>query len=278
MLRVLDDDQKDVRIVDTPGGKQEMSIVSEIGIYAIIMRSRRKEAAVFQKWVYSVIRTLRQASGLEGFQIFRMLDKEHQKEAMAKLKAGLRQPVRVDFMKANTIANKAVSTRYGHKKMIGKTQMTPEMLVDREPLLDDTVKLKAMVDCSGRRTNSVRQFTRNTRKESHGMSYLNQVVDAIRSILLLIPEEQRQEAVRQLNRELGLQQLDVPRMYRDHDIAERYSVHVRTVREWIVSGRLRGVKIDRYWYSRADWLGEVEHKEMNKGNVKNGDKIPKRNG
>lgn len=146
MLRVLDDDQKDVRIVDTPGGKQEMSIVSEIGIYAIIMRSRRKEAAAFQKWVYSVIRTLRQASGLEGFQIFRMLDKEHQKEAMAKLKAGLRQPVRVDFMKANTIANKAVSTRYGHKKMIGKAQMTPEMLVDRQPILEDTVNLMSVRD------------------------------------------------------------------------------------------------------------------------------------
>lgn len=119
MLRVLDDDQKDVHNVDTPGGKQEMAIISEIGIYAVIMRSRRKEAVQFQKWVYNVIRTLRQSTGLEGFQIFRMIDKEHQREAMAKLKAGLRQPVRVDFIKANTIANKAVSTRYGYSK---KTQ------------------------------------------------------------------------------------------------------------------------------------------------------------
>jgi prophage antirepressor-like protein len=149
MLRVLDDDQKDVRIVDTPGGKQEMSIVSEIGIYAIIMRSRRKEAAAFQKWVYSVIRTLRQASGLEGFQIFRMLDKEHQRAAMARLSQSLRQPARVDFIKANTIANKAVSTRYGHKKMLKKHEMTPEMLVDREPILDDTVVLMSVVDRFG---------------------------------------------------------------------------------------------------------------------------------
>lgn len=149
MLRVLDDDQKDVHIVDTPGGKQEMAIISEIGVYAVIMRSRRKEAVQFQKWVYNVIRTLRQASGLEGFQIFRMLDKEHQREMMSKLKAGLRQPVRVDFIKANTIANKAVSTRYGYSKKLSKAQMTPEMLLDRQPILEDTVNLMGVRDKFG---------------------------------------------------------------------------------------------------------------------------------
>jgi len=149
MLRVLDDDQKDVHNVDTPGGKQEMAIISEIGIYAVIMRSRRKEAVQFQKWVYNVIRTLRQSTGLEGFQIFRMLDKEHQKEAMAKLKAGLRHPVRIDFIKANTIANKAVSTRFGYSKKLGKDQMTPEMLVHRQPILEDTVNLMSVRDKFG---------------------------------------------------------------------------------------------------------------------------------
>lgn len=146
MLRILDEDQKDVHNVDTQGGKQEMTIISEIGIYAVIIKSRRKEAVEFQKWVYNVIRTLRQASGLEGFQIFRMLDKEHQKEMMAKLKAGLRQPVRVDFIKANTIANKAVSIKFGRPKMLKKAQMTPEMLVHRQPILEDTVELMSVVD------------------------------------------------------------------------------------------------------------------------------------
>lgn len=149
MLRVLEDDQKDVRIVDTPGGKQEMAIVSEIGIYTVIMRSRRKEAVQFQKWVYGVIRTLRQQTGLEGFQIFRMLDKEHQRAAMERLRQSLREPVRVDFIKANTIANKAVSTRYGYPKMLKKGEMSPEMLVDREPILDDTVELMSVVDRFG---------------------------------------------------------------------------------------------------------------------------------
>lgn len=149
MLRILEADQKGVHIVDTPGGKQEMAIISEIGIYAVIMRSRRKEAVAFQKWVYSVIRTLRRQTGLEGFQIFRMLDKEHQKAAMERLRQSLRDPVRVDFIKANTIANKAVSTRHGYPKMLKKHEMTPAMLVDREPILEDTVNLMGVRDKFG---------------------------------------------------------------------------------------------------------------------------------
>lgn len=149
MVRMLSTEQKGAHIMSTPGGPQEVTIISELGVYASIMRSRRKEAVEFQKWVYNVIRTLRQSTGLEGFQIFRMLDKEHQKEAMAKLKAGLRKPVRVDFIKANTIANKAVSLKFGYQKMLKKADMPPHLLVEREPILDDTVDLMSVVDRFG---------------------------------------------------------------------------------------------------------------------------------
>jgi len=146
MTRFLEPEEKDTHNVRTPGGNQEMAVISETGIYEAIFNSRRKEAREFKKWIKQVIRELRQASGLEGFQIFRMLDKEHQREAMAKLRAGLRNPVRVDFIKANTIANKAVSTKFGCRKMLKKSQMTPEMLVHRQPILEDTVELMSVVD------------------------------------------------------------------------------------------------------------------------------------
>ncbi|MFR9710777.1 Bro-N domain-containing protein [Paenibacillus sp. MB22_1] len=144
--RLDDEVVSTVHIPDALGRMQEMLIVNEFGIYDAVFESRKSEAKAFKRWVFDMIKTLRQFSGLEGFQIFRMLDKEHQKEAMAKLKAGLRQPARVDFIKANTIANKAVSTRYGYPKMLNKGEMTPEMLVDREPILDDTVELMRVVD------------------------------------------------------------------------------------------------------------------------------------
>lgn len=130
----------------TTGGKQEMLIVSEYGIYEAVTQSRKEEAIQFRFWIYDIIKELRQQSGLEGFQVFRMLDKEHQKETMSKLSQSLKQPKRVNFIKANTIANKAISTKYGYDKMIKKKDMTPDMLIERQPILDDTVDLMSVAD------------------------------------------------------------------------------------------------------------------------------------
>lgn len=145
----LPDKYKGRTKVPTPSGEQEMIILNEKGLYRLIMRSNKPEAEPFQDWVYDVLKTLREASGLEGFQVFRMLDKEHQNKAMKRLYDGIRSPVRVDFIKANVIANKAVSTRYGHPKMLKKEQMTPAMLAEREPILDDTVTAMAAKDSFG---------------------------------------------------------------------------------------------------------------------------------
>ena len=128
----------------TAGGQQEMLIVNEYGIYDTVFQSRKKEAKEFRHWVYTVIKELREAAGYKGFEVFALLDKEHQKEAMRKLRDSLRKPVRVDFIKANTIANKAVSLKYGYPKMIKKADMNPAMLADREGLLDDTVELMSV--------------------------------------------------------------------------------------------------------------------------------------
>jgi len=119
----------------------DFSIINEKGIYSLIFKSRRKEAIEFQEWVFDILSNLRQATGLEGFQIFCMLDKDHQKEAMSRLNNGLSAPIKVDFIKANGIANKAISTKHGYPKMIKKGDMPPEMLAERQPILDDTVEL-----------------------------------------------------------------------------------------------------------------------------------------
>jgi prophage antirepressor-like protein len=131
---------------DTLGGEQELLIVSEPGIYRLVFKSRKQEAESFQDWVYNMLKELRELSGLEGFQVFRMLDKEHQKEAMNKLRDGLKKPVRVNFIKANTIADKATSSMSGYPKMIKKGDMTPDMLLKRQPVLEDTVELMTAVD------------------------------------------------------------------------------------------------------------------------------------
>ena len=123
---------------------QAMNIIGEKDIYRLIFKSRKPEAEAFQDWVYETIRELRKASGLEGYETFKLLDKEHQKEAMKKLHdsiAASREPVKVDYIKANTIANKAVCNRHGIPKMVSKAAMSAEMLKERERVLEDVITL-----------------------------------------------------------------------------------------------------------------------------------------
>ena len=134
------------KVIDNLGREQEVNIIDEKNVYRLVFKSRKKEAEDFQDWVFEMLRTLREQSDLEGFQIFRMLDKEHQKEMMSKLNRSLEKPKRKHFIKANTIANKAISTKYGYDKMIKKKDMTPDMLIERQPILDDTVNLISVAE------------------------------------------------------------------------------------------------------------------------------------
>ncbi|MDK9871994.1 MAG: phage repressor protein [Staphylococcus equorum] len=122
-------------------GNPNITIISEYGIYEAIWNSRRDEADEFKKWVKQVIKELRHATGLKGYEAFRMLDKQKQKEAMAIIQKAHKSDKPINFIKPNTIANKAVSTAFGYKKMIGKSGMTPAMLEVRQVILDDVVKL-----------------------------------------------------------------------------------------------------------------------------------------
>lgn len=55
MTRTLDDDEKGLQIMQTPGGKQELVTINESGLYSAILRSRRPEAKRFKKWVTSEV-------------------------------------------------------------------------------------------------------------------------------------------------------------------------------------------------------------------------------
>lgn len=50
-LARLDDDEKGVALIDTPGGPQEMGIVNEAGLYNLILGSRKPEAKAVKRWV-----------------------------------------------------------------------------------------------------------------------------------------------------------------------------------------------------------------------------------
>ncbi len=77
---------------------------------------------------------------------FLKADKQIQKNAMEFLCNNLEMPTKGDYCKANSIANKAVSNMFGFPKMVKKGEMTPEMLEQREPILNETVELMAVED------------------------------------------------------------------------------------------------------------------------------------
>lgn len=60
--RRLDDDEKGLRTVQTPGGAQQMVAVNESGLYSLVLTSRKPEARAFKKWITAeVLPALRRA-------------------------------------------------------------------------------------------------------------------------------------------------------------------------------------------------------------------------
>jgi prophage antirepressor-like protein len=132
----------------TVGGTQEMLVIDEDGIYASILESRKPEAKEFKRWAISVIKELRKATGLEAWQAFLMTDKERQKDAMKILKDCIPKPLAKHYIKANSIANKAVSLMFGCD-YLQKGEMHEEMKAARQPILREAAELTAIKEKYG---------------------------------------------------------------------------------------------------------------------------------
>ena len=65
----LDTDEKGVGQIDTLGGRQSMNIISESGLYNVILRSDKPEAKPFRKWVTAeVLPAIRRSGGYNAGQ------------------------------------------------------------------------------------------------------------------------------------------------------------------------------------------------------------------
>lgn len=62
--RRIDDDEKGVHSMHTPGGEQQVTFVTEAGFYKLALQSRKPEAKAFQRWVtHEVLPALRRDGG-----------------------------------------------------------------------------------------------------------------------------------------------------------------------------------------------------------------------
>ena len=51
----VDDDDKGGDILSTPGGRQQITIINESGLYALILSSKLPQAREFKRWVASEV-------------------------------------------------------------------------------------------------------------------------------------------------------------------------------------------------------------------------------
>lgn len=60
----VDEEDKGVSVLDTPGGKQKLTIINESGLYGLIMSSKLPAAKKFKRWVISeVLPAIRKTGG-----------------------------------------------------------------------------------------------------------------------------------------------------------------------------------------------------------------------
>ena len=63
MMRNVDDDEKGTKIVCTPGGNQQVWMLTENGLYEVLMQSRKPIAKEFKKGVKAILKEIRKNGG-----------------------------------------------------------------------------------------------------------------------------------------------------------------------------------------------------------------------
>ena len=69
LAKHVDDEDKGVAKCDTPSGKQNMSIINESGLYALIFGSKLESAKKFKHWVTAEVLPAIRKTGIYALQI-----------------------------------------------------------------------------------------------------------------------------------------------------------------------------------------------------------------
>ena len=74
-IRRLDDDEKGLNKIQTPGGTQNMNVISESGLYTLIIRSNKPEAKKFRRWItHEVLPSIRKTGSYNTARKYKVSD------------------------------------------------------------------------------------------------------------------------------------------------------------------------------------------------------------
>lgn len=157
-LALLDDDEKDaIHSMDSAGRSQEMTIISEAGLYSLILRSRKPEAKAFKRWVThevlpsirkhgvyatpsTIVELLRKPESM--VEVLKELQAEQEVRYNAEIKIGVLAPAAAKYDKYLTVGeNESVGTFAKSLRAVGI-----DVGVDQ---LFDVFRFKRVL-CSGR--------------------------------------------------------------------------------------------------------------------------------
>lgn len=126
----LDEDEKGRNSIPTPGGKQEMTIINESGLYNVVLRSDKPEAKPFRKWVTAeVLPTIRKTGSYS-------VKSEKQSKALAIKEMNAKVRLSNQFLKLAKI--ETISTECKNillakaAEVLAGTELTPQPNFDQK--------------------------------------------------------------------------------------------------------------------------------------------------
>ena len=118
--RRLDDDEKGVYSIQTPGGDQETTVVNEPGLYSLVLGSRKPEAKEFKRWItHEVIPSIRKygmyateellANPDLAIQVFQQLKAEREARKLAEAQNAIMAP-KADYF--DDLVDRSLNTNF----------------------------------------------------------------------------------------------------------------------------------------------------------------------
>ena len=131
MLNTVDDDEKGIRIVYTPGGDQKVNVLTEDGLYEVLMQSRKPIAKQFKKGVKQILKEIRTTGGYIATQV-----NETPEMIMARALKVAEHTIEEHEKKMKALAEENEAQKRINKQLEADTQMKAEEIKKLTPDAD----------------------------------------------------------------------------------------------------------------------------------------------